>query len=111
MRRKHILQLVIVSAALMSGTAQAQAVEQRLQRLERFINNSGLIDMVQRIDSLQDEVRLLRGAVEERDNTINAMRERQRKLYLDICVEVELALPFTHGIDGCLLYTSPSPRD
>ena len=83
MRRKHILQLVIVSAALMSGTAQAQAVEQRLQRLERFINNSGLIDMVQRIDSLQDEVRLLRGAVEERDNTINAMRERQRKLYLD----------------------------
>jgi len=83
LRRKHILQLVIVSAALMSGTAQAQAVEQRLQRLERFINNSGLIDMVQRIDSLQDEVRLLRGAVEERDNTINAMRERQRKLYLD----------------------------
>lgn len=83
MRRKHILQLVVVGAVLVSGTVQAQAVEQRLQRLERFINNSALIDMIQRMDSLQDEVRQLRGAVEERDNTINAMRERQRKLYLD----------------------------
>ncbi len=88
MRLKRVLQISITGSMLSvlllaSGAAQAQAVEQRLQRLERYLNNSALIDMLQRIDSLQTEVAQLRGAVEEKDNTIAAMRERQRKLYLD----------------------------
>ena len=67
---------------LFSGAAQAQT-EQRLQRLERILENSVLIDMVDRIDTLQNEVRQLRGEIEQKDNAINAMRERQRKLYDD----------------------------
>ena len=54
-----------------------------MQRLERILDNSALIGMVQQMDSLQNEVRQLRGQLEERENTIAAMRERQRKLYLD----------------------------
>ncbi len=83
MKIKGILQAIVMGSMLLSGAVQAQAVEQRLQRLEGFLNNSALIDMLQRIDSLQNEVRQLRGALEERDNAIAAMRERQRKLYLD----------------------------
>lgn len=74
-----------IGLLLLSGLAQAQtaAVEQRLQRLERILDNSVLIDMVARIDTLQSEVRQLRGELEERNNTIASMRERQRKLYQD----------------------------
>lgn len=83
MKPERILHLVIAGCLLVAGSAHAQTAEQRLQRLERFLDNSALIDMLQRVDSLQTEVRQLRGALEERDNALNAMRERQRKLYLD----------------------------
>jgi len=73
------LALLLASA----GNAQAQAIEQRLQRIERILDNSALIDMVQRMESLQNEVRALRGQLEQRENELASMRERQRKLYLD----------------------------
>ncbi len=75
----------VLGVLLFSGTAQSQglATEQRLQRLERILDNSVLIDMVQRIESLQNEVRQLRGELEEKNNSITSMRERQRKLYRD----------------------------
>jgi len=77
------INLALVGAIVLSGAAHAQSAEQRLQRLERFLDNSALIGMLQEMESLQNEVRQLRGALEERDNAIGAMRERQRKLYLD----------------------------
>ena len=83
MRLNRVLLGIFAGLMVVSGGVQAQSAEQRLQRLERFLDNSALIDMLQQVDSLQNEVRQLRGALEERDNTINAMRERQRKLYLD----------------------------
>jgi len=79
----HRILFCIFGAMLFSSAVQAQSAEQRLQRLERYLDNSALINMLQEIESLQNEVRQLRGALEERDNAIEAMRERQRKLYLD----------------------------
>ena len=75
----------VLGFALYAGSVQAQSgtTEQRLLRLERILDNSVLIDMVQRIESLQNEVRQLRGELEEKDNALSSMRERQRKLYLD----------------------------
>lgn len=75
----------VLGLALFTGSVQAQtgATEQRLLRLERILDNSVLIDMVQRIESLQNEVRQLRGELEQKDNALSSMRERQRKLYLD----------------------------
>jgi len=61
----------------------AQGLNQRIIRLERVLDNSVLIDMVQRIEALQTEVRQLRGELEQKTNSLESMRERQRKLYLD----------------------------
>lgn len=83
MNLSHTLKLAVPAALLFSGSALSQSLEQRMQRLERILDNSALIGMVQQMDSLQNEVRQLRGQLEERENTITAMRERQRKLYLD----------------------------
>ena len=78
------------------STATAQNLDARVQRLERILDNSALIEIVQTMDALQTEVRRLRGELEQKTFELETMRERQRKLYLDT---------------DCLLYTSPSPRD
>lgn len=70
-----------VAPALQSATA---TVEQRLERLERVVNNQSLLEMLERLDTLQREVQLLRGQVEEQQHTITGLKERQRELYLDI---------------------------
>ncbi len=75
--------LTFASGAVLAQDITAQGLDQRLLRLERVLDNSVLIDMVQRMEALQTEVRQLRGELEQRNNEIESMRERQRKLYLD----------------------------
>lgn len=61
----------------------AQGLNQRITRLERVLDNSVLINMVQRFDALQEEVRQLRGELEQKTFELETMRERNRKLYQD----------------------------
>ncbi len=74
--------------ALLAGSfapaLQAASVEQRLERLERVVNSQSLLEMLERLDTLQQEVQLLRGRVEEQQHALSGLKERQRELYLDI---------------------------
>lgn len=63
---------------------QAASVEERLERIERVVDSQSLLGMLERLDTLQREVQLLRGQVEEQQHTISGLKERQRELYLDI---------------------------
>lgn len=79
------------SAAAQAATEQAAAaapkaatVEERLDRVERMLNSQSLLDMLDRIDSLQQEVEQLRGLVEEQQHTIEGLKSHQRDLYLDV---------------------------
>lgn len=71
------------SSVVLAQDLSAQDLNQRLLRLERVLDNSVLISMVQRMEALQNEVRQLRGELEQKNNALESMRERQRKLYLD----------------------------
>lgn len=77
-----------VAAAVLAGgfssALQAASVEERLDRVERMVSSRSLLDMLERLDSLQQEVQQLRGQVEEQQHTITGLKERQRELYLDI---------------------------
>lgn len=80
--------LFVGVALTLSGVQAAQAakslpIETRVQRLERMLDNRVLIQLLQRIESLQQEVRELRGQVELQTNEIEAMAKRNRDLYLD----------------------------
>lgn len=66
-----------------SGPAAA-ALEKRLQRLERLLENQTLVDLMTRIDSLQNEVQQMMGQMEEQTNDMEQLKKRQRDLYLDI---------------------------
>ena len=84
MRKAHQWMLTAVLIGGFSTTLHAASVEERLERVERMLNNQSLLEMLERLDNLQQEVQQLRGQVEEQQHTISGLKERQRELYLDI---------------------------
>lgn len=64
--------------------SSAANVEQRLQNLERSLQNQGLLDMLQQLESLQREVANLRGQIELNSHELEKLKEQQRKLYMDV---------------------------
>lgn len=70
-------------AAVATGALAESPIEQRVQRLERILDNRVLIDLLQRIDGLQREMRELRGEIELQRNELATMDQRNRDLYID----------------------------
>jgi tol-pal system protein YbgF len=56
----------------------------RVARIERVVSNQSLLDMAQRLDAAQADVRTLRGRVEELEHNNEALRKQQRDLYADL---------------------------
>ena len=56
----------------------------RLLRIERVMSNQSLLDLSQRNDALQNELRGLRGQLEELQHALEASRNQQRELYGDL---------------------------
>lgn len=81
-------------AALLAGCASTPQpdpmqvrlddVDQRLGRVERVVNNQSLIELSQRIDALETQLRSLRGEVEELQNGAQTLSKQQRDLYADL---------------------------
>ena len=82
-----------VMAALFSSVllpfhshADELSVEERLDKLEKLVNSRSMAqnDMQQQIDSLTDEVRQLRGSLEEANYKLQQATERQKGLYQEL---------------------------
>jgi tol-pal system protein YbgF len=56
----------------------------RVARIERVVANQSLLDMAQKLDAAQSDVRVLRGRIEELENTNESLRKQQRDLYSDL---------------------------
>lgn len=76
--------LAILSLLLPFSLAAQQAggLEQRIQVLER--QTRAMSDLVLRMDTLMREMQQLRGEVEVQSHAMDALKERQRDLYLDL---------------------------
>jgi tol-pal system protein YbgF len=59
-------------------------IDGRVGRIERVVSNQSLLDMAQRLDAAQTEVRALRGRVEELEHANEALKKQQRDLYADL---------------------------
>ena len=67
-----LLSTVVLSpVAAQSNTA---TVEGRLAKLERTLNNRGLLDLLQTVERLQREVQRLRGQIEEQNYAARHLR-------------------------------------
>ncbi len=83
-----------LAAAILAGCATTSQpdpmqvrlddVDQRLGRVERVVNNQSLIQLSERIDALETQLRALRGEVDELQNTDQGLRKQQRDLYADL---------------------------
>jgi len=59
-------------------------VDERLGRVERVVNNQSLLQLSQRVDGLEAQLRQLRGELEELQNSNDMLRKQQRDLYADL---------------------------
>jgi len=89
MARKIILLAVLCSLVSAPGHAVStkksiEAINQRLGRIEQILQSQGLLDMLQQVESLQQEVNRLRGEIEMQNHTLEQANKRQRALYTDI---------------------------
>lgn len=56
----------------------------RLLRIERVLANQSLLDLSQRIVAAQDEMRALRGQLDEMQHNLGKTQEQQREMYGDV---------------------------
>ncbi|MDY6981134.1 MAG: tol-pal system protein YbgF [Pseudomonadota bacterium] len=82
--RLLIVFLLLVLPASWLAAQENPSIEQRLERLERVVESQGLADILMRLNSLEAEVRELRGLSEEQAHTIEELKKRQRELYIDL---------------------------
>ena len=59
-------------------------LDSRLLRIERVLSNQSLLDLSQRIEATQSEMRLLRGQIDEMQHNLNKTQDQQRELYADV---------------------------
>lgn len=90
---------IIVQA---QARATVKTLDQRLQRVERVLDQS-MLQQLQRVDTLQGEIRELRGEIETLNNEIETLNKRNRNLYLDTdrrITELESRPGGGLGLDG-----------
>ena len=59
-------------------------LEQRLDTIERMVQNQGLVNMTQQVAALERRNDELRGRIEELEHHASTTAERQRDLYIDL---------------------------
>lgn len=76
---------VLGVVVLQASYAQSDiTLQERVERLERAVNSETLVELLQRVERLQQEVQELRGELEVQSHELSQLKKRQRELYVDI---------------------------
>ncbi|MBF8269583.1 MAG: hypothetical protein HW386_1292 [Gammaproteobacteria bacterium] len=88
---KSLLAAVLLLASINGLQAQAPVVRaapadisQRLARIEQQLQNQGLLNMLQQLESIQAELSQIRGELEVQRRDIEELNKRQRAMYTDL---------------------------
>jgi len=86
-----LLAVLIIPQAVMPAEKGAPVSEpipadisKRLDKLEQFTKNQGLLDMLQQLEHLQAEINRMRGEIEVQSHTLEQIKKRQHDLYTDM---------------------------
>ncbi len=100
--RRALLPLACV-ASLLAGCAttaepdptlrRLDDLDARVGRIDRIVENQSLVQLAQRVDALQNDVRTLNGRIEELQNANEGLRKQQRDLYADLDRRLKAPLP------------------
>lgn len=94
-RQWPVLASAVLSLALTLGGCESNSepdptivklndIDERLGRVEKVVNNQSLLQLSQRIDGLEAQLREMRGSLEELQNSDEGLRKQQRDLYADL---------------------------
>lgn len=91
MMAKKAVVIAVMLSPMMSTVVLADeaALSQRIERLERIIHGQGLVSLLGRVDQQQNEIQKLHGENESLRHELEAMKKRQRELYLDLDQRLE----------------------
>lgn len=81
---KTALAVFAAIALLATGSVQAQSTEERLERLERRLESSALLELSNQNEQLRREIQRLNGRIDELEREIEGTRRQQRSLYQDL---------------------------
>jgi len=64
--------------------AKSPSIDDRLTRIETIIENERSFELMNQLDAMQQEIRELRGKIEEQQNEIILLSKKQDKLFLNL---------------------------
>ena len=76
--------ITVVQAQAPVVRATPADISQRLARIEQQLQNQGLLDMLQQLESIQAELSQIRGELEIQRRDIEELNKRQRAMYTDL---------------------------
>ena len=82
--KKYLIIGLLLTAAAPLHAVKGESLSQRVDQLERILRNQNLSDIVLQLQQMQQEMQQLRGEVEMQKHAIDALKRRQRDLYLDL---------------------------
>jgi tol-pal system protein YbgF len=83
-------------------------LDARVGRIDRIVSNQSLMQMAQRLDAQQEELRGLRGRIEELQNENATLRKQQRDLYADLDKRLNAATTAAAAAATTAASTAPS---
>lgn len=75
---------MVVAMTLPSSSWAKSELDLRLTRLENIVQNELNIGLMNQLDAMQQEIRELRGKVEEQQNAMQALNQKQDKLFVNL---------------------------
>lgn len=84
--KRQALALCLGGATIMASPVLLadKATDARLDSIERKLDSRGLMDMLSRVEKMQQEIQRLRGDLEVQTHTLSEIQRRSREQYLDI---------------------------
>ncbi|MFK7814891.1 MAG: tol-pal system protein YbgF [Gammaproteobacteria bacterium] len=79
-----LMQVSTMAFAHKANNERLDALDARMQRVERIANSEALVNLSQRINALQREIQQLRGENEQLAHELSTLKTRQREQFLDI---------------------------
>jgi tol-pal system protein YbgF len=101
--------LVLALPGAASGQASRAELEQRVAQLERLVENQGLLELAQQIETLNADVRSLRGSLEELQYAVKQGKEQQRAQYLDLDKRLQAVEESASRLSAAAAGATPDP--
>lgn len=65
-------------------TGEPASLDARVSRLEHMLEGGALVDMLSRLDNMQQQMQKMQGDLEVQQHDLETLRQHQRDLYLDL---------------------------